>query len=100
MVWQSFALGFRGELKFAPFMNIIIGLVNLDTSATLIERIKVWGKKENWKQSKGKFGGKKRFFSPSEYANEASHVCLETKNTRGFKFSQNRNFHLQIHLQC
>lgn len=32
--------------NFAPFMNIVIGLFHLDTSATLIERIKVCGKKE------------------------------------------------------
>lgn len=49
MVWQSFALGFRGELKFAPFMNIIIGLVNLSTSATLIEEIKICQKKKKGK---------------------------------------------------
>lgn len=61
MMWQSFALGFRGELKFAPFMNIIIGLVNLDTSATLMERIKVCVKKENCKQ-RANLGGKKRIF--------------------------------------
>lgn len=78
MVWQSFALGFRGELKFAPFMNIIIGLFNLDASATLIERTKVCEKKENCKKSNTSLGG---IFFSSEYANEASHVCLGTENT-------------------
>lgn len=70
-------MGFRGELKFAPFMNIIMGLVNLYMSATLIERIEVCEKKENCKQSNTNLG----IFFPSEYENEASHVCLGTENT-------------------
>lgn len=59
MVWQSFALVCIGDVKFAPFMSIIIGLVNLDMSATLTKRIKVCEQKENCRQNNSKFWKKK-----------------------------------------
>jgi len=61
-MWWSFALVFTGEIKLAPFMNTIIGLVNLYTSATLRKRIKVYEQKENCKQNNSKFGEKKEIF--------------------------------------
>lgn len=54
-------MGFRGELKFAPFM-IIVRLVNLDTSVTLIERIKFVKKRKVASKVTQIWWGKNNFF--------------------------------------
>lgn len=56
MGWQSFAVVFTGDLEFAPFINIVIELVNLDTSSTLMKRVKICKQKENVKQNNSKLG--------------------------------------------
>lgn len=47
---------FTGDLEFAPFINIVIELVNLDTSSTLMKRVKICKQKENVKQNNSKLG--------------------------------------------
>lgn len=53
---------FIGHLKFAPFRSIIIGLVNLDTSATLMKRIKVCEHRKTASKITANFGKRRKYF--------------------------------------